>query len=77
MNKINIQLLAFHQQKSTSIDKVKNFQRFERNKVVHAIVIDGNVKRFKEFIKYSKDDILEEYNENGQSLLHLGVIHKN
>ena len=53
MNKINIQLIAFHQQTSSSIDKVKNFQRFERNKVVHAIVNDANAKLFNELIKYT------------------------
>ncbi len=76
-NKITLQSSAFNQQKLTANNSVKQFKIFERNKVVHAIVNCGNVSLFKEFIKYSKDDILEVYNENSQLLLHISVINNN
>jgi hypothetical protein len=78
-NEITMQLLACHQQKISkgNVIKVDNKNVFERTKVIHEIVNTGNVTTFKDFIKYSNDEILKEYNENSQSLLHVAVRNKN
>jgi hypothetical protein len=77
-NKISIQLLASNQQKSKSISiKYNNKSHFERNKVLHKIINDGDINDFKQFIKYSNVDILNDYNELNESILHVAVRNKN
>ena len=76
---ITLQLLACHQQKRET-DNLFEFLKtsiFERNKLVHSIIDDGDVNKFKNFIKYSNCNILNDYNENGQSLLHAAVSKMN
>ena len=74
-NEITLQLLACHQQKrkTGNLFKLNNQNIFDRNRVVHTIVNADNVVEFKDFIKYSSCDILQDYNQNGQSLLHVAV----
>ena len=71
-NEITLQLLACHQQKRKT-GNLNNRDIFDRNRVVHTIVNAGNVGEFKEFIKYGRCDILQDYNQKGQSLLHVAV----
>jgi hypothetical protein len=60
-----MQLLACHQQKlkTNNLTNLKNRSIFDRNKEVHKILQEGNVNEFKDFIKYSNEDILKEYDK--------------
>jgi hypothetical protein len=81
-NDINMQILAFHQQKLKYGNQIKcsgakSYLVFERNKVLHEIINDGDINKFKEFIKYCNGDILSDYNEKNESILHVAVKNKN
>jgi hypothetical protein len=74
-NNIHIHHLAYKQQASKhySIKLSDNKEIFERSKEVHKIVNGGDLIQFKKFIKYSTDSILEDYNEESESILHVAV----
>ena len=80
-NEISMQMLAAHQKNLKKNNLIKcieteNKQVFERNKVLHKIVNDGNINKLKELLKYSDGEILSDFNENNESILHVAVKNK-